>query len=50
MDFKIISLLLFTVMFVAIGLWVCFRPNAKKHYDEVSNIPLSDDQKDDKEG
>ena len=44
MDIKIITLLMFTVMFAGIGVWVCFRPNAKSHYNKVSNIPLCDDE------
>lgn len=43
MNFAIISTVSIAVAFFSLLLWI-FRPNSKKLYDKISQIPLKDDR------
>ncbi len=40
-DMGLIGLLFFFIFFCGVTIWT-FRPNAKKSYEDIANIPLND--------
>ena len=42
-DIGLVQLLLVTITFIAILLWI-FRPKSTKYYDQISKIPLEENR------
>lgn len=43
----ILGLIIFITFFAGLMLWI-FRPGAKKHYKDMGNIPLKEDEDNDR--